>query len=367
MGGKNKNSAEASNAQLGQVCSDNPVPGSNNGVLPCKQHWIGVRVEDEEGNSVKDVSVTIELTDGSDLTINFATAALEPDGTYRTQKVLPSGDCEFSFPDVQDVEWWPKGGAAAAAKADEREGVDSGDCVLSIGDDFGFRNYHSVWDHARNNDVRNSRNNPNVLSDDDVLYLPDRKKKTVKKAVDQVWTFVVKKKRPAKLRIVLFDRDDKPLNGHVWKLESPVKKNGTTGADGLIEIDNFPPQATDGKLQVTMQLGPKVGKPAVAAAAPLAYPPPIKHPDFKDDPDPEPAGRTTAIWELEIGSLPPHDTKHGVQARLYDLGFSCEVKANEKRTSRSVKAYQRFYKKQKAGSGKPADIQTELRDRFEKP
>lgn len=366
MGGKNKKSAEASNSEICQQ-PDNPVPGSGKGVLPCKQHWIGVRVEDEDGKAVKDVICSVELTDGSQLTINFATATLENDGTYRTQKVLPSGDCEFAFPNVQDVEWWPKGGSAAAVPANEREGLRAGDCAVKIADEFGFRNYHSVWDHSRNDNVRGSRKNANILSDDDVLYLPDKKKKTVKKAVDQVWTFVVKKRRPVKLRIVLFDREDKPLNGLAWKLESPVKKNGTTGADGLIEVDEFPPQATEGKLEVTMNFVVKVGKPAQAPAAPLAYPPVIKHADFRDDPDPEPPRLTKANWDLEFGSLPPHDTKEGVQARLYDLGYSCQVKSNEKRTSRSVKAYQRFYKKEKAGTGKPKDIETDLRDRFEKP
>jgi hypothetical protein len=70
-----------------------------------KKDWIGVRVVDEDGKPVKDVKVRLKLTDGSVTTVDFASAKLEADGSYRTEKILDPGDCEISFPDLFDVEW----------------------------------------------------------------------------------------------------------------------------------------------------------------------------------------------------------------------------------------------------------------------
>lgn len=71
-------------------------------------HSFGVRVEDEDGNIVKDVTIKLKLTNNSERTVNLAEATLEDDGTYLIPASLPAGVCEVSFPELFDVEWKAK-------------------------------------------------------------------------------------------------------------------------------------------------------------------------------------------------------------------------------------------------------------------
>lgn len=368
MGGKNKNAAEESGKAAGGLGSGS-VPGSKSGVKQCpKPHWIGVRVEDEDGATVRDIEVSFELTDGSDFTINLASQTLEPDGTYRTETNLPPGNCKFGMPETQDVEWWPKGEQPAKVPADKDDDGGNGACAVSIADDRDFRNYHSFWDDAKNQPLRDKKRNPNQLSSKDTVFYSKRKKKTVDKAVDKVWTLVVKKKRPVKLRIVLFDRDGKPVSSASWKMTSPVNTTGKTGADGLIEINNFPPQKESGEITVTLPARAKVGPtPANPAAAPLDYPPALVYTQFINPAPEEPPDRTKAEWHLKIGHLEPFDTKQGVLGRLGNIGFHCDPDSGKDETAWAVKAYQRSHLNNKKGSGNPSDIQNDLLARHDNP
>jgi hypothetical protein len=367
MPSKNKNAANQCGAGAGGLGAG-PVPGGKAGAAPCQKHWVGVRVEDEDGAIVKDIQVHAQMTDGSDFTMNLASQPLWPDGSYHTQVVLPAGTCNFGLPDVHDVEWWPKGGAAGAVPPDDSDSAGHGVCASSIAARREFRNYHSFWDDPKNKPLKDKNRNPNQLSTDDEVYYSTRKKKMAPQPVDAVLALVVKKPRPIKLRIVLFDHDGKPIANARWTMTSPVSKNGTTGADGLIEIDNFPPKEEKGNLDVVLPARAKFGRvPANPAGAPLAYPPPLVYTDFKDSTDKEPPERDTAHWTLKIGSLPPFNTKEGVRGRIGNMGFRCKTSSNDKETTRAVKAYQRFVLNNHNGSGVPSDIQDDAHTRHDNP
>lgn len=367
MSGKNKSAASQCQQGIAAVGAGS-VAGSRNGVLPCKRHWVGVRVEDEDGVTVRDIEVSFKLTDGSHFTMNLSSQTLGADGSYRTQVILPDGTCRFGLPEIQDVEWWPKGELPAAVAANHDDDGGDGACAVSIADDRGFRNYHSFWDDDKNQPLRDKKRNPNQLSVRDRVYYSKQKEKKVDKAVDNVWTLVVKKKRPVKLRIVLLGRDGNPLTNTLWRMTSPVAKNGTTGGDGVIQIDDFPPQQTKGVLTVTLAARAQVGPiPANPPGAPLAYPPPLVYTDFTDPAPPEPPGRTTAEWHLKIGSLEPSGVKEGVLGRLGNIGFRCAPGSGSEDATRAVKAYQRWYLNDKNGSGKPGDIQGDLLPRHDNP
>lgn len=330
-----------------------------------KRHWVGVRVEDEDCVAVRDIRVSFALTDGSNYALNLA------DGTYRTEQVLPSGLCTFGLPDVQDVEWWPKGEPIPAARGDIGAAGGEGRCVASIAAEYGFRNYHSFWDHSRNNPIRDKKRNPHHLGGDEIIYLSNQKTKKVSSPVDQVWTLVVKKKRPVQLRIKVVDREGKGIAGVEWKLMSPISEHGTTGPDGLIQIDDLPPSATEGLMEVTMPAGPKTDEPPpVPQADPDGYPPPIRHADFADfeeSPAAERSGRSTAVWQLKIGSLAQFDTAEGVRGRLGNLGFHCAPDSDDETTARAVRAYQRCHKQEMDGSGELEHIQNDLLALHDKP
>lgn len=248
--------------------------------------------------------------------------------------------------------------------------VGDGDCAISIADQLGFQDYHSIWDDGGNSALKSKRPNPNQLLAGDDVKAPTAKSKKITKGVDQTWTFVVKTKKLPKLRIVLLDKEDKPLSGKSWELTAPVSKTGKTKGNGMIEITDLDPQAKAGTLKVEWQKSkapPKKEPEKDPVIKKPTYPRPIKASEFKDKmPDaPDPADDNME-WTLKIGSLPTFDHDSGVQARLHNLGFRCDPDTKTGLTSASVKAYQRTRLKQKTPSGTAKDIEGDLRDRHDK-
>ena len=76
-------------------------------------------------------------------------------------------------------------------------------------------------------------------------------------------------------------------------------------------------------------------------------------------------GARIANWALQIGSLPPAQIKNGTLTRLCNLGFNCAVGLDDAKASAAVKAYQRFYLKNKSGSGLAADVQDDVAKRHD--
>ena len=346
--------------------------GSGAGSKTKELHWIGVKVLDDTGKSVKDIAVQCKLDDGTVLSVDFSTATLAADGSYKTEKVLDATKGDFSFPSLFDVEWWPQGGSGGKSpSAIPAPAAASGDCLLSIADSLGFRNYHSVWDQPQNDALKKDRPNPNMLAAGDIVQAPDKMDKVVRKAVDQTWTFVVRSKRPFKIRMVLIDKNDKPLSGKSWELTTPLSQKGTTGGDGLIEITGLQPSDKAGTIIVTMAPAAPPQKKKEASAPPSVnpppYPPAIVPADFKD-PAPAPVATEQKIeWDLSIGALPAVKVKEGALARLHNLGFGCSVDSADPQATQAVKAYQLFYLKNKNGSGVTSDIQDDAAKRHDNP
>ncbi|HUT35742.1 MAG TPA: hypothetical protein VNE39_19800 [Planctomycetota bacterium] len=249
--------------------------------------------------------------------------------------------------------------------------VVAGECLSSLADKHGFRNYHSIWDHGANASLRTECPHPNMLLPGKSVAIPDEKTEVAKRAADQTWKFVVKKKRPAKLRIVLVDEKMAAVKGAEWQLASPLSRSGTTGANGLIEIADLPPQARNATLKVTLS-APYVapaGTPAPATvASPPPYPPPIVPADFTDaTPAERDPGGTVINWGLLLGHLPTGSDRSGVQARLHNLAFPCDTDSDDAKTARAVKLYQKLQEKQENGSGQFADIMGKLETLHDNP
>ncbi len=365
MGGKNAQDAQSSGGAMGSQGGGKVSGGSG---CPDKKHWIGVKVLDEDGNVVKDVTLHCKLDDGTTFDLDLSTASLAKDGTYKTKTILDASNCDFSFPSLVNSEWWPQGETAAKDPSNASSTAGDGDCALSLADAINLRAYHSMWDLDENNGLKTSRPNANMLVRGDIVDIPNKKDKVVTKAVDAIWTFVVKSRKPFKLRMVLFDKDDKPLSGKKWQLKTPISQKGTTGGDGLIEITGFKSSFKTGTLEVAMKDAtkpPKKTAPTTTAPATPPYPPVIAPGDFKDEMPAPDFGAQKMEWQLKIGSLPPVKTKTGVLARLHSLGFGCDVDSDDPTTTRVVKAYQRFYLNNKNGSGAFADIQDDAGTRHD--
>lgn len=328
-------------------------------------------MQDESGNPVKDVTVHIKLPDASEIDVNFGSSRLQKDGSFQTKKNLGAGNCEFSFPALFDAEWWPSGGTARNLPAAGTATAGDGDCVQRMADTLGFRDYKTIWTAAANDGLKTTRTNPNMIASADVLNTRNQQIATETKAVDQTWVFVVKDKQKASLKIVLIGQDGKALANRPWKMTGLAKMKGTTGADGLIEVKELNLQKTTGVLEVdvrdarTAPATPPATPPTVADPPP--YPAPVVPKDFKDKSPDLDYKKRTVEWTLSIGSLGPAKTDPGALTRLHNLGFECDVDSEAKVVTRSVKAYQRFYLKNKNGSGVAADVQDDAGTRHDNP
>lgn len=248
--------------------------------------------------------------------------------------------------------------------------VGDGDCAVSIADQLGSRDYHTIWDDGANSALKGTRPNANQLVKGDAIQ-PAAKGKKVDKAVDSTYTFVLKTRKLPKVSIVIVDKEDKPLSGKPWRITSPQAASGTTDATGKIEIPNIDPQAKSGTLQVDWRKTP-AATPATTPPDPVittpVYPRAIKVSEFKDTkPAAPPVSDDTIEWSVKIGSMPSFNDVSGVQARLNNLGFRCDPDAKTVSTTDDVKTYQRTRLKSATPSGVPADIQDDIRNRHDNP
>ena len=180
--------------------------------------------------------------------------------------------------------------------------VKQGDHLSKIAEKNGFGDYRALWDHPQNSQLKQKRENPNVLYPGDVLYVPEKECKDESGATEQRHRFRVHSKNFV-LRIVLKDFEDEPVAdaGCQLHLEGKVF-SFRTDAHGRIE-QTIPSTADGGVL-------------------------------IFDDPAAVPFDERIHI---KIGHLDPVDTTSGIQARLNNLGYDAgPVDGNESEQIRSA-------------------------------
>ncbi len=164
--------------------------------------------------------------------------------------------------------------------------VEQGDHLSKIAKDHGFTDYTVIWDHPENCDLKNQRQNPNVLLPGDEVFIPDMEQKQEAGATDKHHTFTVDKKT-LKLRLVLEDIYEKPI----------------AGAQCALLVDGQTYQLTtdgNGKLEQEIPLDAKEGVLTIRGnQTPFA----------------------NGVIPIKIGHLDPIDEISGQIARLNNLGY----------------------------------------------
>lgn len=163
--------------------------------------------------------------------------------------------------------------------------IQQGEHISRIATQYGFRDYHTIWNDGANAELKEKRLNPNVLLPGDVLEIPDKQVKKVSRPTTKLHKFTLAK-APLKLRLVLRDFDNEPVVDTDCELaiEGTTFKLRTDG-DGLIEQD-VEPTAESGRLIV----------PSMDVDVPI-----------------------------KIGHLDPHDEETGWLGRLINLGYADDV------------------------------------------
>lgn len=165
--------------------------------------------------------------------------------------------------------------------------VKDGDTLISIAHEHRFGDWKTIWNHERNAPLREKRHDPQVLAKGDEVWVPDKRQGEKVVATNRKHAFTLRTVK-AVFRVVLQDGDGTPFAGKKWKLKVGEKTfEGTSGPDGAV-VQEVPPDANEGELEVAFHEGED----------------PVK-------------------WTVEIGALQPASDLRGAQARLQNLGYRC--------------------------------------------
>jgi hypothetical protein len=164
--------------------------------------------------------------------------------------------------------------------------VQQGEHLSSIASQYGFKDYTGIWNHAENVQLKQQRDNPNVLLAGDSVYIPDIEQKQEQGATTTRHKFVLNLKL-LKLRLTLEDIYEKPIANSPCTLVVDGKQfQLTSDANGKIE------QGIDPAAQsCILTIG---GDDSPFAQQPIS---------------------------IKIGDLDPVDVQSGQRARLNNLGY----------------------------------------------
>ena len=192
----------------------------------------------------------------------------------------------------------------------KRYTVKQGDCISSIAFKYGFFP-DTIWNDSKNSDLKQRRNDPNVLFPGDEVWIREKEQKEESCSSDKRHRF--KRKGVPEFLVVQLMIDDKPIANEAYILEiDGVLSEGRTDAGGKIEI-RIPPNANKGKITLR---------------------------------------KSGDEYELELGGLDPITEISGVQARLWNLGFECGPIDGKfgPQTRSAVMEFQKFYKLDATGN-----------------
>ncbi len=157
--------------------------------------------------------------------------------------------------------------------------VEPGEHASSIADQFKFRDFKTLWDHAANAAIKALRKNPHVLNPGDEIEIPDKVKRNEDAATAKYHIFEAKlQKLQLRMRLQTSDGDPRANKDCEVEAESKVERLKTDGS-GVV-VRKIPRNSKKGKLRI----------------------------ETEDIP-------------LQIGGLDTEDTKSGQQARLLNLGY----------------------------------------------
>lgn len=181
------------------------------------------------------------------------------------------------------------------------------DCLSTIAAETGHL-WQTIWDEPANTDVREVRQDPNVLAAGDRLTIPPLREKTEPGETEMRHRFV-RIGQPTVFRLRLAD-NGVPLAHQPFQLKFDRGEpfSNATNSEGYMEAP-VPPQARRG----TLEIG---------------------------------TGEEVRTYELSFGALEPLTHLAGIQQRLRNLGlFAGAIDgALSKRLTRGIKAFQRQQK-----------------------
>lgn len=113
--------------------------------------------------------------------------------------------------------------------------VRQGECMADIAARYGFQDYHTIWDHPKNSGLKRKRQNPNVLSEADSVYIPSKQEKEDPRGTDQRHAHNVPNPKVL-YRTIIRDAKDEPLTNAAYTMKLGSQTiTGCTNGEGLLE------------------------------------------------------------------------------------------------------------------------------------
>jgi hypothetical protein len=267
------------------------------------QRFATIRLLDERGRPVQGAKWQARHPDGK--TFSGATGA---DGSA----LVPApadGVAQVTLPEVDK-----RGVRGGSANDDGTSGTNTvralageGDCVSSMAYRAALPGVMPIWGLAENGQLRAVRTNPNLLVPGDEVYLPQPEPKTFFVSADEVVT-LSRLAEEVDLELELFDD-----LGHPWK-DEPYE----------LTIEGVAGDPVKGQTDAGGRL--KQSVPATANRASLKLKP-LNSPGY------------TLV--VRLGTLEPATTARGIQARLSNLGFPCDIDGSAgPKTRAALRAFQ---------------------------
>ena len=127
--------------------------------------------------------------------------------------------------------------------------ITQGEHISRIAAQYGFFDYHLIWDDAANAALKKKRVDPHALLPGDVLQIPDKRHTPVSKPTGALHRFKIVAP-PLKLRLAVRDFDNVPVANVPCELEiEGATYPLTTDGNGLVEKD-VAATAEHGRLRV---------------------------------------------------------------------------------------------------------------------
>ena len=250
--------------------------------------------------------------------------------------------------------------------------VRPGDCFSSLAKENDYFNYLTLYNHSDNQQIHDTRTNPNMLVEGDDYTIPAKRQKKVALVLDKEKKFVLDRQK-TKLRLAVVDVESKAPKVTKCKLTVGTATLAKLGANGLMELE-IDASEKGGTLTFTLPALPAVDtgqkkKPAKPKDQP-PHPPEIDVPQFIDELEDDDTDPIEVELDLQIGFLESHTETRGGLQRLNNLG--CKVPqpdaktADDDPTKAVVKSYQKSKAPKAVPSGNLSDLLSDLETAHDK-
>ena len=177
--------------------------------------------------------------------------------------------------------------------------VKDGECLKSIAQDYGFF-WETLWGLSENKDLKDKRENPDVLMAGDQVFVPDLREKKISLATGKRHRF--KRKGVPSVARFKMQTGGEPRKGLAWTLDIDGKRiEGVTDDEGMIEA--------------ALPLGARSGYLTI-----------------KD-------GDAEEVYAVSFAGLDPASEPSGARQRLLSLGYDCP-KGDDKLYEKALRSFQ---------------------------